>query len=44
MDHYPEKFKSPLLDENLLSKNTSECEDRAARFFSSETVFENFMK
>ena len=33
-DHYPQKLKSPLLDQNLLSKSTSECEDCAARFTS----------
>ena len=42
-DHYPQKLKSPLLDQNLLSKSTFEYEDCAAKFTSYETVFENFM-
>ena len=33
-DHYPQKSKLPLLDQNLLSKSTFECEDCAARFTS----------
>ena len=32
------------MDQNLLNKSTSECEDCAARFTSQETGFENFMK
>ena len=42
--HYPQKLKSSLLDRNLPSRSTSECEDCAARFTSWETVFENFIK
>ena len=30
----PQKLKSPLLDQNLLGKSTSECEDCAARFIT----------
>ena len=33
-DRYPQNLKSPLLEQNLLSKSTSECEDCAARFTS----------
>jgi hypothetical protein len=33
-DHYPQKLKSLLLDQNLLSKSTSKFEDCAARFTS----------
>ena len=42
MDTYPQKSKSPLLDQNLLSKNTSECEailkKTEANFWPSETI------
>ena len=31
-DHYPQKLKSPLLDQNLLIKSTLDCEYCAARF------------
>ena len=43
-DHYSQKLESSLLDQNLLSKSASECEDCAARFAPAETVFQLFLE
>ena len=39
-NNYPQTLKSPLLDQNLLCKITSKCEDCAATFTSLKTVIE----